>query len=141
MLSILRAMRGVRQWCCRADHGAGTVSAVAGIAVAAVMMATIAAGGNVLLCRERARASADLAALAGAQAAWNGSADPCLAAQEAARLNTATMQQCVVNHGDVTVQVRVRTAVPWIIASVSMRSRAGPVPCDDVDTLSHRGHV
>lgn len=51
-------------WIRESDEGSGTISGVALIAVAAIMLSAIASAGNLLLCLHRAQNAADLASVA-----------------------------------------------------------------------------
>lgn len=110
------------------DEGSGTINGVMLIAVAAVLISAIAAGGNVLLCISQARSAADQAAIAGAYSASDGDFDPCLKSRITASLNDASVVSCTVVDEDVTVKAEVKTAVPFVPA-VSRMARAGPVEC------------
>ncbi|MBB2955312.1 secretion/DNA translocation related TadE-like protein [Bifidobacterium commune] len=110
------------------DEGSGTINGVMLIAVAAVLISAIAAGGNVLLCISQARSAADQAAIAGAYSASDGDFDPCLKSRITASLNDAAVVSCTVVEEDVTVKAEVKTAVPFV-PSVSRMARAGPVEC------------
>lgn len=55
-------------WIRGSDEGSGTISDVALIAVAAIMLGAAASAGNLLLCLHRAQNAADLASVAAANA-------------------------------------------------------------------------
>lgn len=77
----------------RRDRGAATAMA-AGFAVVLVTAATVAVlVAGMVLAAHRARAAADLAALAGAAAALDG-LDACRAAQSVAQANDAEVTSC-----------------------------------------------
>lgn len=115
----------VREAC---DEGSGTINGVMLIAIAAVLISAIAAGGNVLLCISQARSAADQAAIAGAYSASDGDFDPCIKSRITASLNDAALVSCTVAEEDVTVKAEVKTAVPFV-PLVSRMARAGPVEC------------
>ncbi|WP_159617856.1 Rv3654c family TadE-like protein [Arthrobacter zhaoguopingii] len=114
----------------RAERGSGTVL-VAGLA--AVLILLLAA--LVLLVQgavggARAAAAADLAALAGADAARglrNG--DPCDVARGTARRHRAELVDCLRSGpGGVIVTVRTSVPVPGILPPATGAARAGPPP-------------
>ena len=111
-----------------ADIGSGTMAGMMLVMVAAVALATIAAAGNLLICRSQARAVADLSAIAAAVALRDGSSDPCALAERSAQLNGAALESCSIDGEDVRLAVSVRTRVPFA-PNISVRSRAGPVEC------------
>ena len=76
--------------------------------------------GEVAVTRHRAAAAADLAALAGAAHALDGSA--CTTAATVARRNGATVQECRLDGEDVDVTVSVTS--DWGVTRA--RARAGP---------------
>lgn len=110
------------------DEGSGTISGVALIAVAAIMLATVAAAGNLLLCLHRVQNMADLASVAAAQALYDGDADPCAAAERTLFGNEVALESCSLEDEDVIVTATVSTSVPFV-PEVSRRSRAGPISC------------
>ena len=57
-------------WIRESDEGSGTISGVALIAVAAIMLSAVASAGNLLLCLHRAQNAADLASVAAADALY-----------------------------------------------------------------------
>lgn len=110
------------------DEGSGTISGVALIAVAAIMLAMVAAAGNLLLCLHRVQNMADLASVAAAQALYDG-ADPCAAAERTLFGNEVALESCSTEDEDVIVTATVSTSVP-LVPEVSRRSRAGPIACN-----------
>ena len=104
-------------WIRESDEGSGTISGVALIAVAAIMLSAVASAGNLLLCLHRAQNAADLASVAAADALYGGSADPCYVAER------------TIEGDDVLVEAQVGTQVPFV-SHVSKRSRAGPIVCE-----------
>jgi secretion/DNA translocation related TadE-like protein len=89
--------------------------------------AAVAARGGAVIGRHRAQTAADMAALAGAGRALEGSSAACAAAATVARRNGATLASCVVS-GDV-VEVEVSSSVHIVRLGtwpVSRRARAGP---------------
>ncbi|WP_081738522.1 Rv3654c family TadE-like protein [Bifidobacterium moukalabense] len=113
----------------KSDEGSGTVSGIALITVAAVMLGVVAAAGNLLICLHRAQYVADLAAVAAATALREGSATPCEAASRTTHGNDGELQSCAILGEDVQVTVGVGTKVPFA-SQVSKSSRAGPVACE-----------
>lgn len=94
------------------DRGAATVAVVA---LAAVLLATLAFGAglaDLLAARQRAAGAADLAALAGVPAAVHGDDNACRVAVRVAVANGAIVRACSVLDGDV-----------WVTAAVRPRSR------------------
>ncbi len=110
------------------DEGSGTISGVALIAVAAIMLATVASAGNLLLCLHRVQNMADLASVAAAQALYDGDADPCAAAERTLSGNEVALESCSLEDEDVIVTAVISTSVP-LVPEVSRRSRAGPIAC------------
>jgi secretion/DNA translocation related TadE-like protein len=112
------------------DRGSATVWVVALSGVlAAIGMAAVLVG-SAVVGRHRAAGAADLAALAGAEAAVRGRPDVCGEAERVARANGARLTGCDVDPGavvDVAVEVRVRLG-PLGTGAAAARARAGPVP-------------
>ncbi|WP_338063870.1 Rv3654c family TadE-like protein [Actinomyces ruminis] len=77
----------------------------------------------------RARAAADLAALAGATALTSvvAPADPCATAQQVAQANGAELAACTLDGEDVTVAVAVPTRILGIPRRADAAARAGPI--------------
>lgn len=113
----------------RQEEGAGTVMALAVIAVAlglalgaiGLIQAQAASG--------RARQAADLAALAGATALSSilAPGDPCAMAERVAVANGAGLASCLVSGEDVRVEVLVPATILGIPRQASASARAGPV--------------
>lgn len=78
MYDVKRFVKHWFAWIRRSDEGSGTISGVALIAVAAIMLSAVASAGNLLLCLHHAQNAADLASVAAANALYGGSADPLL---------------------------------------------------------------
>lgn len=111
------------------DEGSATVSAVALIAVVAMLMCMIAAATRIAIAKAQARTAADLAALAAAEAYWNGThADPCPVGARTAQSNRASMASCEVVDTDVVIEAIVESQVPFV-GAVQAQARAGPRPC------------
>ena len=109
------------------DTGAVAVLVVALAAVLALVGSTVSALAAVAVARQRAAATADLAALAGAQRALQGPAEACRRAAEIAVANAATVLHCRLS-GD-TVEVVVEVRPPGRLGQLgaaSSRARAGP---------------
>lgn len=110
------------------DEGSGTISGIALIAVGAIMLATVAAAGNLLLCLHRAQNMADLASISAAQALYEGVSTPCGVAERTLSGNEVALESCSVQGEDVIVTARMSTKVPFV-PEVNRRSRAGPIAC------------
>lgn len=91
-------------WIRGSDEGSGTISGVALIAVAAIMLGAAASAGNLLLCLHRAQNAADLASVAAANALYSGSSDPCSVAERTISGNNATIGSCTIEGEDVLVE-------------------------------------
>lgn len=122
-------MLGWRAFWKSTDEGSGTVTGVMLVAVTAILLTVIAAGGRVLICIAHARSVADQAAIAGAVSEWKGEGEPCVRAGLAASINGGTLVSCTVKDDDVSVKVSYATSVP-VAPHVVRAARAGPVPCD-----------
>ena len=88
----------------------GSAGLLAVAAAAVVLAATLVAltWGSAVTARHRAARTADLAALAAAQAAADGRPDPCAAASRVAGASSATVASCeVLADGSVLVVVEV----------------------------------
>lgn len=115
----------------RGDTGAGTVLVVGLVAVVVLITAALAVVGRAQVARAEAQAAADLAALAGAAAAWTppgvrveaATPDGCVLAREVAVRNGADAVECRQDGAQVRVVVRRHTAVGTAVG----RARAGPV--------------
>lgn len=111
-----------------ADRGSASIVAVGLVVGIITLLTIIAAVGNVLISKAQAHTAADIAALAGASVQMNASADACSLAAQIASDNQAQLDDCAVENDEVQVAVTVRTRVP-LVSRVTVRSRAGPVPC------------
>ncbi|MBO3723559.1 flp pilus-assembly TadE/G-like family protein [Actinomyces bowdenii] len=111
------------------ETGAGTVMALAIIAVALSLglgaIGLIQAQG----ASGRARSAADLAALAGATALSSVLApgDPCATAERVARANGARLTSCRISGEDVSVDVVVPVRILGLARQAGASARAGPV--------------
>lgn len=90
---------------------AGIVSAVTALAV------SVAGVGAHVADTHRAQVAAELAAVAGAQAFYQGF-DPCEVARRTAELNSAALEGCTLADGHLTTSTSTRTG--------SGQARAGP---------------
>lgn len=118
---------GVRRLRPTDERGSGSVFvlAIVMVIVTALTAVTVLVSGHAT--RHRAAAAADLAALAGAEHAASGGPEPCVVARRVARANGAELRDCVVDGGEVEVQVRVAMAtVPAWLPDQDRRARAGP---------------
>ncbi|GAB2737252.1 Rv3654c family TadE-like protein [Arthrobacter bambusae] len=110
------------------EHGSGTVLAVA---LGLVVMICLAAGltlSQAMAMAHRAASAADLAALAGADAARGLTAgDPCVVASETAARHGASLSACTVG-GDGIVEIRTELDRAAVFGTATGRSRAGPPP-------------
>lgn len=105
------------------DRGAATVLVVAMAGVLMFVMTGLAAVGGLVTAQRRAQAAADLAALAGATYLD----DACATARDVAIANSAALDACRVDGGDVSVEVSVAgPRVPWRDVRVTAEARAGP---------------
>lgn len=113
----------------RADRGSATVLLLAVVVVALVLALAVVALSRAATARGTAQGAADLAAIAGAEAALLGSGDPCGRATQVARVNGGAVTRCAVAAGGF-VEVEVAVAVePWPRwrTTASASARAGPV--------------
>ncbi|MHA6628272.1 Rv3654c family TadE-like protein [Pseudonocardia sichuanensis] len=110
------------------DRGIATVWAAAGIAVLMTVMVLALHLGAAVHARHRAEAAADLAALAAAGMAVQGSAPACARAAEIATAMGATVTTCGLAGWDALVEVGVPVplALPGL-GTATGRARAGPV--------------
>lgn len=110
------------------DCGSGSMAGVVLILCIALSLTVLVAVGNGLICMNRARNTADAAALAAASA-WNrGRSEPCLEAARIVASNGAQLLRCDMDGEDAWVDVAVRTMVAFI-PPIEGRSRAGPEMC------------
>ena len=104
MDNVKRLVKHWFAWIRGSDEGSGTISGVALIAVAAIMLGAAASAGNLLLCLHRAQNAADLASVAAANALYSGSSDPCSVAERTISGNNATIGSCTIEGEDVLVE-------------------------------------
>lgn len=111
------------------ERGSATV-VMLGVIVS-VLMLTISGLllASAVLASHRARAAADLAALAAAGALMRGEASlaACQSAADVAALNHGRVQQCLASGTEVRLSVTVPTGVQGVGVATA-RSRAGPGP-------------
>ena len=119
------------------ERGAGTVLAVGLVLLLCLMLAVVTSVLQAGTASARAGKAADLAALAGADAARGLLAgDPCSVAAEVAGKQGAELSACSRSGpGGVVVDVRSRTALPEVFGWINGewthaegRARAGPPP-------------
>jgi secretion/DNA translocation related TadE-like protein len=112
----------------RDQRGSAAVLVVALTGVLVTVAMLVAGLGGVVADQRRVEAAADLAALAGADAAQAGR-DGCAAAQRTAARNGGQVRRCAVDGEVVTVVVGRESQPVWgrRFALVG-RARAGPVP-------------
>ena len=110
------------------ERGSGTVLA-AGLALVLIMaMALMLLMAQSAVMASRAAASADLAALAAADALRGiTSGDPCTVAGEVAAHHAASLVSCTVGAGQ-TVTVRTELKARTMLGAASGQARAGPPP-------------
>lgn len=125
------------------DDGSASVLLLAVLAVAAVLAGTLALTASARALGTATSSAADLAALAGAQAAaspWRGDA-PCTVAAEAATRNGAEIVTCDAD-GLGVVEVTVRRAPRGTLARVAgprtATARAGPAWVRDAEQAGAR---
>ena len=106
------------------DEGFATVAVLALCGVLASAGGLVAVLGEIAVARHQAAAAADLAALAGAARALEGTGPACTAAAGVARRNGATLTSCVLDGLDVEATAVVETVGHW--GHVEARARAGP---------------
>lgn len=98
----------------RPERGSGTVLTVGGMGVVVVLTAAALHLGAASAAAHRARAAADLSALAAASAVQSGIADPCTPAGVMARRNGARLAGCEAAGGErVRVHVVTGVALSW----------------------------
>lgn len=124
--------RQTAAWCARLvdETGSGTVLAVGLIGVLLALSLALTGVVQAQSGTSRARAGADLAALAGATALTSVHApgDPCAMAQRVAGANRATVTSCRVEGEDVIVDAAVEVSVLGARCTATASARAGPVP-------------
>ena len=127
-----RAARGERGG--RGERGSATVLVMAALGVVVVLSVAGLALGSAVVATHKARAAADLAALAAAQALQQGVAPSaaCAAAASLASRNGARLAVCtVVEGGSVACRTMVRPSfvLPGTrLSTTTARARAGPSP-------------
>ncbi len=110
----------------RGERGAVTVLAVALIGFLLLLGTALGAVAVMVVAHRTAQSAADLAALAGAQAADAGR-EPCVVAAGVAQRNGANLTSCVVDDADIRVQVTVTG--PRLLGQthdLDAEARAGP---------------
>lgn len=111
------------------ERGSGTVVTVAAIGVLLILTAAGLQVGAAAAAAHRARAAADLSALAGAVALQEGAGSPCARAADVAGRNDARIIECALGAGE-SVRVRVTTEVstrwPGVPDHAIASARAGP---------------
>jgi secretion/DNA translocation related TadE-like protein len=116
---------------CRDRRSESGVATIWGLAIMGILLllAAVSAGVVSLVgARHQAESAADLAALAGAQAAVNGG-DACRSASRIAVANGGDLVACDVQ-GEI-VEVRVEVVSPRLLGqtwTLTGRARAGPAP-------------
>jgi secretion/DNA translocation related TadE-like protein len=122
--------RGDRQWRepsrRRSEAGIATIWGLAIIGILMLLAAVSAGVVSLIGARHQAEAAADLAALAGAQAAIDGE-DACDAARRIAAANGGALVDCDVE-GEI-VEIRVQVDGPRLLGEswvLTGRARAGP---------------
>ncbi|WP_370520715.1 Rv3654c family TadE-like protein [Sanguibacter sp. HDW7] len=141
--SVRRKLRAGTAGAAHDDAGSASVLVLAVLAVAVVLAGTLALAASARALGAATSSAADLAALAGAQAAaatWRGDA-PCAVATEAARRNGAELVTCDVDALGV-VEVGVRRAPTGALARLtgprSATARAGPAWVRDAELAGAR---
>ena len=110
MDNVKRLVKHWFAWIRGSDEGSGTISGVALIAVAAIMLGAAAS-------------------VAAANALYSGSSDPCSVAERTISGNNATIGSCTIEGEDVLVEAQVGTQMPFV-SHVGKQSRAGPIVCE-----------
>ena len=112
------------------EQGSGTVLAAGLALVMAFLLAGIVLLVQAQVAGSRAATAADLAALAGADAARGLAAgDPCQVAADIVTRHNAQLASCTVEgHPGTIVEVRTTIAVPGLPWPAQGRARAGPPP-------------
>lgn len=110
------------------ERGSATVLVVMGIGVVLLCLTGALALLSAVQASHRARAAADLAALAGARMLMGGEVgSPCDVAAEVAARNGGSLMECSVSGDDVTVSVAIRARWPGL-GPARAKARAGPDP-------------
>lgn len=113
---------------CRGDDGFATVWTAWAVCGLLTLYALLMWLGAAVLARHRAAGAADLAALAGATSATDGTAEACAQARLVTGRMGAQLTSCAVDGHDVLVQVTARP--PGALSGFGPaigRARAGPV--------------
>lgn len=120
------------------DRGSGTLWMLALIGLMWSMAAIAMTVGGVRAARQRAYAAADLAALAAASHAMDGSRSACLLAARIARGSGGRLHRCVVRGriSEVEVISSLRNVPGLGRLNATARARAGPVRPPEVCDLS-----
>ncbi len=87
--------------------------------------------------RHQAQTGADAAALAAAMRVAEGQQAACDRALELASANDATVTDCNVAAGHVTVEVTVTPALLESATTATAQARAGPVPGQEIEPPQH----
>lgn len=115
----------------RSPHERGSATVVTLGVIASVLMLTISGLllASAVLASHRARAAADLAALAAAAVLMQGGTEPaaCGSAARVAALNHGRLEQCMASGTEVRLTVDVLAGMKGV-GVASARSRAGPGP-------------
>jgi secretion/DNA translocation related TadE-like protein len=108
----------------RCERGSGTIHTLTACLVLATALAVAILWAAVSTARHKVTAGADLTALS---AAYALATDPCAAASRTAAANAVTLTACKPTPNDVTVQVSVPIALPFMERTLTVSARAGPV--------------
>lgn len=111
-----------------AERGAATVLVIAMTGLLLLVGSAAGVVGAIVVAHRTAQAAADLAAVAGAEAAVEHTGrDPCRTAEEIASANGAALVRCAVDGTDVRVEVSV-PGPRWLgqDQDLSAEARAGP---------------
>jgi len=110
------------------ERGSGTVLALALGAVVIALLLGLLLLAQAGVMASRAASAADLAALAGADAARGlTSGEPCAVAESVVGQHHVTLASCVVTGGEI-VEVVTELAYPFNVGVASGHARAGPPP-------------
>jgi secretion/DNA translocation related TadE-like protein len=113
------------------DSGVATVWAAAAIAALLMVAGAVFSFGSVVLARQRAADTADLAALAAAGSADRGGEVACERARSVADEVAVRVLSCRLQQWDALVEVE--ADVPGGLGAAFARARAGPVPAHPSD--------
>lgn len=119
----------------RRDAGSGSVLAIGAVGVALCVTLGALDVARAVQTSHRARAAADLAALAAAQSVSSGStpAQACTRAAAVSAGNSARVRSCAVLGACVDVVATAESSRPWTIEA-SGRARAGPMLVDGMSS-------